>query len=164
MKANKIPEDIREYLRYEDGKVYWTKKPSRKIRVGAESKCISSNGYKIMQFKGKIYRVHRVVWFLVKDEQPPEMLDHINNNTLDNHIENLREVTPRQNSFNAKTSKLNKSGVKGVHWHKKNRKWVANISINNKTKNIGSFTELEEAEKAIKEFREKLHGEYANHG
>lgn len=165
MKVNKIPEEIREYLRYEDGKLYWTKKPCKNVRVGDEAghHC-KSKGYIRILFRGSHYRTHRVAWFLVKGEQPPDILDHINNNKTDNRIENLREATQSQNSFNAKTRKDNTSGIKGVHWHKLNKRWVARVKINNKYIHIGNFTDLDEAEQAVKEARQQIHGEYANHG
>ena len=165
MKVNRIPEDIREYLRYEDGKLYWTKKPCSRVIVGDEAGHVSkTTGYRRIIFRGTQYRTHRVVWFLVKGEQPPNILDHINNNRLDNHIDNLREVTPSQNRLNTKDRKDNTSGVKGVGWHKGNNKWRARVNDGNKRIHIGYFTDLQEAEKSIKEFREILHGEYANHG
>lgn len=165
MKANKIPEDIREYLRYEDGKVYWTQKPCKKVRAGAEAGHFSkSKGYRTILFRGVQYRTHRVIWFLVKGEQPTSILDHINNDATDNRIENLRPASMNQNQHNAKTRKDNTSGVKGVYWHKPNKRWIARVKINNKYIHIGNFTDLNEAEQAVKEARQQIHGEYANHG
>lgn len=165
MKVNKIPEDIRDYLRYENGKLFWTKKPCKKVIVGDEAGSINKNtGYKEVGFKGKLYLAHRVVWFLVKNEQPPEILDHINNDKSDNHIENLREATSSQNNSNAKIRKDNTSGVKGVTWYKQGNKWQASLRLNNKRIHLGSFTDLADAEQAVKQARHQLHGEFANHG
>jgi len=164
MKANKIPEDIRDYLHHETGELYWTKKPSKQVKIGDEAGCIHPTGYKQVKFRGKSYRVHRVVWFLVKDEQPPEVLDHINNDKLDNRIENLREASISQNGFNAKIPKNNTSGVKGVSWHKQSNKWLARLHSYNKPIHLGSFTDLEDASNAVRETRQKLHGKYTNHG
>ena len=165
MKVNKIPEDIREYLRYEDGKLYWTKKPCNKVSVGDEAGCLCNfSGYILIGFKGTLYRAHRIVWFLVNDQQPTEMLDHINNNKSDNRRENLRAATYRQNNQNRTVSRNNSSGVKGVYWNKKANKWLARLNTEEKRKSIGYFTDLAEAEKAIKEARQQIHGEYANHG
>lgn len=165
MKRVIIPEEIREYLRYEDGKLYWTKKPCSKVIEGDEAGCLcNSTGYIVIGFKGKLYRAHRVVWFLVKGQQPSETLDHINNKKSDNRIENIRAVTTAQNTQNSSLSIKNSSGVKGVYWHKSTNKWMARIATEGKTKFIGRFTDLSEAEKAIKDARKILHGEYANHG
>jgi hypothetical protein len=144
--------------------LFWEKTTAKQVKVGEEAKSIDSRGYKIVRFKGRLYQTHRVIWFLVNKEQPPKVLDHINNDRLDNHIENLREVTYSQNSHNAKIRTDNKSGVKGVHWNKKNNNWVVQVRANNKNQHIGSFTNLTEAEHAVKNARKTLHGEYANHG
>ena len=50
-------------------------------------------------------------------------LDHINGDTSDNRIENLREATAAQNMQNRKTFANNKSGHKGVAWSKFHSKW-----------------------------------------
>lgn len=53
-----------------------------------------------------------------------------------------------------KLSKANKSGVKGV-CKKKNGKWVAQITFKNKTYNLGTYENKEDAIKARKEAEEK---------
>ena len=97
-------------------------------------------------------------------EQPPEYLDHINNDRLDNRIENLRAVSSKQNTYNTVLNIKNTSGVKGVAWHKHTGKWQARMRINDKEQYLGIFDNIEDAERVMKETREKIHGEYANHG
>ena len=53
--------------------------------MGRYMSCDIWNGYKVMHF---LY--HRVVW----------VIDHINGNSYDNHIENLREVSTSENNMN----------------------------------------------------------------
>ena len=66
--------------------------------------------------------------------------------------------------INNKIRKDNTSGIKGVSWHKRVKKWVALCQTNGKQKHLGSFDTIEEAEKVVKEFREKQHKEFTNHG
>jgi hypothetical protein len=47
---------------------------------------------------GRLY-LHRFVWSLLRGD-PPEIIDHINRNPLDNRIANLRPATRRLNSLN----------------------------------------------------------------
>ena len=65
------------------------------------------------------------------------VVDHINDNTNDNRVENLQIVTQR---FNAcKTQGKYSSKYKGVCWSIKYKKWYSHIRISGKQKHIGSF-------------------------
>ena len=106
--------------------------------------------------------MHRMI-FLVHHGYLPEVIDHIDGNQDNNNIKNLRGVTLSQNQFNRKIDKRSTTGVKGVTWCKKNQRYVAQIRIHYKEHYVGSFKALEDATKAIIEFREKHHGEFARH-
>jgi hypothetical protein len=60
------------------------------------------------------------------------------------------------------TSK-NKSGVKGLCWHKATQKWRGVIFANRTAHNIGYWSTIEEAIEPMKQARERLHKEFANH-
>ena len=112
---------------------------------------------------GALYYVHRLT-FLYCNGYLPKMLDHINNDRHDNRIENLREANRNQNSHNRVINKNNTSGVKGVTFHKKTGKWMARVRYNLDIIYCGIYSELKDAEIAVKKKREQLHGKYANHG
>ena len=88
-------------------------------------------------------------------------VDHINGNTLDNRKINLRLVTHSQNQKNMKTHKDNKSGYKGVSWHKKAKKWQVHIKLNNKKGYLGLFLTKEEGALAYNKAALKHFGEFA---
>jgi hypothetical protein len=89
-------------------------------------------------------------------------VDHINRNSLDNRRENLRSITPTQNSQNAKKRKKpSTSKFKGVHWHKRSRTWYATITTDYKQNHLGSFKVEEDAAKAYNEAAIKYFGEFA---
>lgn len=64
-----------------------------------------ANGYKLIMFKGKSYRVHRLVaeTFIPNSENKPQ-IDHIDRDPSNNDVENLRWVTAQENSLNRKTT------------------------------------------------------------
>jgi hypothetical protein len=70
--------------------------------------------YGEVKIEGRKYAAHRVVWAVVHGEWPDGMLDHINRDTLDNRIENLRVATPAVNAKNKSRAKNNTSGQNGI--------------------------------------------------
>ena len=94
----------------------------------------------------------------------PDYIDHIDGNTLNNKIENLRECTLEQNSWNSKISKANTSNFKNVNWHKKSNKWRITLSVNKKARHFGTYYDIEVAKFVAEIMRYKYHGKFANHG
>lgn len=92
----------------------------------------------------KAIQMHRIIM------GSPEGLeiDHIDGNGLNNTRENLRIVTRRQNQQNKHTKMTSK--YPGVCWHKQAKRWVANITIKNKSKYLGVYKTEEEASEAYK--------------
>ena len=93
-----------------------------------------------------------------------EIQDHWNRNGLDNRICNLRPSTHQENMCNQRIYKNNKSGIKGVFWDTKNKKWKARITHNENHYHLGYFDNIKEAEKVVRAKRIELHGVFANHG
>jgi hypothetical protein len=162
MRVNRIPEEIRDLLEYnpETGALTW-KKWGRKANGGVAG-VLNEKGYRRIEFKGIKYRAHRIAWFLYYGEEPQNEIDHINGCKSDNRICNLRLADQFQNAWNKKISKLNKSGIKGVHFHGRHKKWVARIEANKKAYHLGYFDDLNKAAIAIIETRKQLHKEFAN--
>lgn len=76
------------------------------------------------------------------------IIDHINNNSLDNRIENLRLVTFSDNAHNRGKLENTSSKYIGVFWDKDRNKWVSQINNNGKHYNLGRFDkELDAAKK-----------------
>lgn len=97
---------------------------------------------------------------LVMNPASKQDVDHINHNPSDNRKINLRNVTRSQNQMNVGLSRNNKSGITGVHFDSTNEKWVAQIGIDRKRKNLGKFDNFDDAVKARREAEKKYFGEY----
>ena len=150
-------EDIESLFEYVDGNLIWRHNPlSTKTWntrfAGKPAGSLRSDGYVAVQFKlnGKrcVQKVHRLIWLLFNGKFPEFDLDHIDRNPSNNKIENLRDVPHQVNGFNRGPNKNNKSGLKGVSWHKKNSTWIAHISFSGKKIYLGSFKDKEEAVQA----------------
>jgi len=89
------------------------------------------------------------------------LVDHRNRCGLDNRRENLRSATTSQNISNTGLWRSNRSGYKGVSWHKRTRKWTANITINTKQIWLGDYRAAEDAARAYDAAAVKYRGEFA---
>ncbi len=94
----------------------------------------------------------------------PNYIDHINNISTDNRIENLREANKSENNYNSKLRITNVSGAKNVCWNKKQKKWIVSLGVNNQIKYFGSFNDFELADLVAIEARSKYHKQFANNG
>jgi len=103
---------------------------------------------------------HRLAWFYMEGEWPTGHINHIRD---DNRWVNLREVSNQENHKNQSISINNKSGVIGVCWNKKARKWHAQIKVNYKAISLGCFSDIHNAIKARKDAEIK-YGFHKNHG
>ena len=112
---------------------------------------VASRGkkYRRISFLNTQKYVHQLV-FLYHHGFIPDYIDHINGNSLDNRIENLREATQSLNGANSKLANTNTSGFKGVTWRKDTKKWMAQITKNKKHYNLGSFESIEAAATAYR--------------
>lgn len=88
-------------------------------------------------------------------------VDHKDGNGINNQRLNIRVCTKAENSRNRGHQKNSASGVKGVVWDAKRKKWVAYIKLNGKSKNIGGFDDISQAEAAYHGAAKQLFGEYA---
>lgn len=124
---------------------------------------INDEGYLVISFEGYPYLAHRIIWVMLHDEWPPEVIDHINGNPSDNREANLRVASLSQNQHNRKLNRDNKSGVKGVYWCSRRQKFHGQIKINGRRKSVGMFATIEKASAAMREARIRLHGDFSRH-
>jgi len=161
MEIHELRNYILEDFEYREGHLFW-KKRKRGVKLGNRVGNLDKYGYLHMSYRGKMLFLHRMI-FLMHHGYLPKSLDHIDANRSNNKIENLREASHFQNMQNIRISKRNKTGVKGVCWRKREQRYFAICNVNGKQYELGSFKLLDEAAKAVKEFREKNHGEFARH-
>jgi len=91
------------------------------------------------------------------------LIDHINQDGMDNRRANLRAVTYSQNMYHRrKRSGAKQSKYKGIYWRKKNRKWQVQITFEKKRIHVGYFRSEIDAAKAYDRAARKYHGEFAS--
>jgi len=145
-------DQLKELVHYDpETGVFYAKRTYKKWIAGRPVGTTRNTGYKQLCLFGKVYLAHRVAWFYVHGAWPTHGLDHINRDRGDNRIANLREATQAQNH-------QNRSGVRGFSRSAaKSERWVAQICVNKKTVNLGSFATQEEARAAYAAAKLMLH-------
>ena len=153
---------LHELFEYKDGELYWKVTLSNKRKKGDMAGCLLPKGYKTIGIDGKNYFMHRLI-FLMFYGYLPKKIDHKDGNAKNNKIENLRNASDLENSYNAKIRKDNTSGCKGVIWHKYEKKWIVVIKAKNKVIYSKYFDNLELADLVAQEARNKYHKDFARH-
>ena len=135
----------RDYIKTPD----WVKmKPCLTVTLkGYKSYTITLKNKRIILSR-VIYKAHNPTWDIT-DGSKNNFVDHINNNSIDNRIENLRILTHQENQWNRNS--------KGYHFCKSRKKWRARIKVGDKNIFIGYFKEEEEAKQAYLTAKEKYH-------
>lgn len=148
-------------FRYVDGTLIRRCNVSANARKGDIVGCDDHKGYLMVGINYKKYFVHRII-FLMFNGYLPKVVDHEDGKILNNKEGNLRDATTLQNNRNNRNRKMGEIPVKGVtklHYGS----YRVQISINNKSKHIGVFRDLELAELVAIEARNKYFGEFASH-
>lgn len=99
-------------VRYPDGRI-------KRVAAARQERPISGGPQRT------IY-LHR---WLLGVVNPLIQVDHESTNALDDRRDNLRICTNSQNSRNRNRHHDNKSGYKGVCWKPREKKWVAQITV-----------------------------------
>lgn len=166
MKRDKLSHaEVTEHLHYdpETGK-FTRKKTAGGVRAGATAGCIDSRGYVLIGVNGVQYQAHRLAWLYVHGHWPSDLIDHINGDTADNRLFNLREATVSQNALNRAAMKNASSGLKGVTFHKATGKWRSQYYRSGKQRHLGLFDTPEEAHEAYCNAAKREYGEFFNAG
>jgi len=116
--------------------------------AGKEAGYCNNVGIPMIPIGRPAYKASRLAYIYVYGEVGDGDVDHINRNIRDNRISNLRYVTHGENGINRNIFRNNKSGVTGVSFNKKAKKWQAYIKVNRKDCHLGYFHKLKNAAQA----------------
>lgn len=120
-----------------------------------------TRGYRSLYFNGETYLLHRLI-FLYFHDCLPQVVDHIDGDVFNNRIENLQGCDQKVNIEKAKIFNTNKTGFKGVSYHKAAGKYEAYFWKNYEKIYCGLHDTAEEAYKARQE--RKYNGKTDNQG
>ncbi len=139
-------------------------RPSGLVRKRGSPSCgagsVNGRGYWYTRIAGALYSNHRVIYALANDGSQPDVVDHIDGNSLNNSPSNLRAANRYTNMQNRAFHANNTTGITGVFYKKRTGRWFAQVSVNGVPRHLGYFDSKERAA----EFRELaaliVYGEY----
>jgi len=143
----------------ETGSLTW-KIPRGRHAAGSVAGNLDS-GYRRVGVLGRSYKAHRIAHLLMTGAWPTEVMDHINRNGHDNRWVNLRSASRSGNCCNKAARADTKSGVKGLHYDTRGRRWIAQIGVKGAKRLQKGFSGRLEAEAWLLEKQAELHGEFA---
>lgn len=112
------------------------------------------DGYGLFKVRGRMRRANRVAYALVAPIPDGLLVDHTCHNPACVRSEHLRLATVKQNAENRKgAARDSRSGVRGVVWDAKKRKWKAYAGHNGRVIYGGSFDAISDASQAVQELR-----------
>ena len=155
-------ERLREVLAYdaETGVFTWRDNRGSRAPAGSVAGNVShQRGYRQIRVDYNRYLAHRLAWLYVYGEWPAAQIDHINGQTEDNRIVNLRPATQRQNCLNSATRSHNEFGHRNIR--KKGGKFEVMFSSGKKRVFHKSCSTLEDAIALRDVMARRLHGEFA---
>ena len=142
-----------KYDRYidDDLVIYkWSKGKNKLVQVRLFK---NAQGYIALTTKIGLRRAHRVIWETLVGEIPECMqIDHINTIRTDNRLENLRIVTPKENSNNPISLKHLSESKKGKKFSEKHKR---NLSESKKGIKPSEETKQKMSEKQKKIIRKR---------
>lgn len=116
-----------------------------------------------VNIKGSFYELQRLIWIWNKGDIPNGfIIDHIDQNPLNNKVDNLRIASTSQNNMNRRANKNSTSSYIGVSFRTAGSKWYAQIKYKGKVYALGLHVSEVEAAKARDVKSKELFGEFAN--
>lgn len=164
------PAALRSLMDYdpETGHLVWKVRPDLVGKAkawnaryaGQQAGTIDKDGYRVITIHKRKFPAHVLAWVIVHGEWPTDQIDHKNCLKGDNRLENLREANSAQNGWNVGLTKRNKSGVKGVSWHKGAKKWMIHFTTGGTHHYYGVHDDFDLVVVIAAEAMAKHHGEY----
>jgi HNH endonuclease len=157
---------LKELLRYdpETGEFWWMVAAAQRISSGDKAGHKNVRGYIDIRIDGIKYRAPRLAFLYMTGKFPDKEADHKDGDRSNNRWTNLREATSGDNKANTMLRSDNTSGLKGVHWNRRDCNWRAQICANGRRIFLGYFDTPKRAHEVYLAAAKKHFGEFACSG
>jgi len=147
---------------YVNGRLFWAKPPKNHAELtGVEAGYVNrakgkNKDYWHIRLGGKTFKRSRVMFYMYHGYWPMPCVDHINGNSLDDSITNLRQSSFSQNTINSKPKRSQFGFPRGVS-RTVQGKYMARINM----VSLGVYDTPELASSVYESKRTEVFGEYA---
>lgn len=151
----------------EVGRFVWRKPPKCHPRMlgkeagGPRPNSHNDKIYWVIRIGGTGYKRGRLVFFAANGRWPAPCLDHINGDSLDDRLANVREATITENAQNHKRRARRIALPMGVRLIAGSGNYQARISFNGKQHHLGAFATPAEAHAEYLAKRKEFYREFA---
>lgn len=152
---------------YGTGKLYWLNPPKNHAqRRGNEAGAIlnargKNKRYWQVRVFGATFKRSRVIFAMAHGRWPEPCVDHIDGDSLNDSIANLREASNSQNNANAKDRKRANGLPRGVVQTKQGRFLARLQAGSHRGRSLGTFDTPEEAQAVYMQAKKETFGEFA---
>ena len=149
-----------------DGVLLWKRNANGGKKVGDPVGLATlKNGHQncFLTFSKKLsgYSVGQIAWFLYTGKWPDGEVDHKDCNPKNNLFENLRVASRSEQCMNRISGRKGRAN-KGVYKRDYGNKWSAQIWVNKRCVNLGTFDSEDEAVEVRELATTMLHGDFSN--
>lgn len=162
-------EHLRAVLDYDPktGLFRWKRRPDYPLNwnrrfvgaVAGSKMTINGKTYWQIRVDDCLHRAHRLAWLYVHGEWPKRTIDHEDGDGLHNWIDNLRDATQQQQTWNSCAPRDSKSGLKGIE--KRGNSYRVRVMANGEIV-TRSFADLDRAKEWHSKMSRALHGQFAH--
>ncbi|MFG1413421.1 HNH endonuclease [Xanthobacter sp. VTT E-85241] len=150
----------------EGGRLFWKKPPYNHPRLlgceaGTRRAGRGGKTYWVVKIGRQTFRRGRLIYLAVHGRFPEPCVDHINGDSVDDRIWNLREATVTENAWNHKTRKRRHDLPMGVRLIPKSGRFEARISCHGRQFHLGAYDTPLEAHGVYLAKRRELFHEFA---
>lgn len=153
MKLLPTQEELLERFSYDPqtGDLVFNKHPYKSYE-GKSCGYRHASGYIVVNYKGKKYRAHRIIWMMMTGEDPRELtIDHIDQDKSNNSWRNLRLATHTEQQHN-----VSHLGYRKTPWG-----FSVRIMVEGERVTLGTFKTENEAQSAYTAKCKEIRGSFA---
>jgi hypothetical protein len=150
---------------WDAGRFFWKEPPWNHPRLlGTEAGCArpthNEKYYWVIKV-GKAHRRGRLMFLAAHGRWPEPCLDHIDGDSLNDRLNNIREATVTENAWNHKRRSRRIPLPMGVRLNNKSGRYSARISVHGKQIHLGAYDTPEQAAEAYQTKRGEFYGDFA---